>query len=129
MTTVGVASEAAAAQSEQKVVYHLSETDRAVFVLSNIRNHIEAVGPNLRLALVVHGPPLRLFRRQAEDTDLAHHLAFAQAHGAMAYACIHTMEGMGLKIADLLPGFEVATKGGVVKLTELQIAGYAYLRP
>jgi uncharacterized protein len=32
-------------------------------------------------------------------------------------------------LKDLLPGFAVAEKGGVVKLAEFQAQGYAYLRP
>jgi intracellular sulfur oxidation DsrE/DsrF family protein len=32
-------------------------------------------------------------------------------------------------LADLLPGFVAAERGGVVKLAELQRDGYLYLRP
>jgi uncharacterized protein len=39
------------------------------------------------------------------------------------------MDAMKLTLADLLPGFGLADKGGVVKLAELQGQGYAYLRP
>ncbi|MGY4309282.1 intracellular sulfur oxidation DsrE/DsrF family protein [Bradyrhizobium sp. USDA 4369] len=39
------------------------------------------------------------------------------------------MKAQGVKLDDLLPGFAVAEKGGVVRLTELQQSGYAYLRP
>jgi intracellular sulfur oxidation DsrE/DsrF family protein len=44
-------------------------------------------------------------------------------------ACIHTMRGLNVTLKDLLPGFSVAEKGGVVRLAELQAQGYAYLRP
>jgi len=39
------------------------------------------------------------------------------------------MRGMKISLDDLLPGFEVADKGGVVKLAELQADGWRYLRP
>jgi uncharacterized protein len=32
-------------------------------------------------------------------------------------------------LKDLLPGFIVADKGGVVRIAELQAQGYLYLRP
>ena len=115
--------------SAQKVVYHLSEMDRVPFVLGNIHNHIDALGERLTLALVVHGPPLRAFRGDAGNMATKEMVTTIKASGARLYACIHTMEGMKITLADLLPGFEVADKGGVVKLTELQMQGYAYLRP
>jgi uncharacterized protein len=55
--------------------------------------------------------------------------ASLQKRGLAAHACGNTMRGMDLSLADLLPGFVVADKGGVVKLAELQRQGYAYLRP
>ena len=39
------------------------------------------------------------------------------------------MEWLKIALADLPRGFEVAEKGGVVKLVELQQKGFAYLRP
>jgi intracellular sulfur oxidation DsrE/DsrF family protein len=39
------------------------------------------------------------------------------------------MEAQKLTLGDLLPGFVVAERGGVVTLAELQGQGFAYLRP
>jgi len=39
------------------------------------------------------------------------------------------MDAQKLTLGDLMPGFAVAEKGGVVKLAELQAQGFAYLRP
>ena len=59
-------AEAAASTSDTvpRVAYHLSDLDKAAFVLGNIRNHFDGVGGpgNVRIALVVHGPALRAFR-------------------------------------------------------------------
>ena len=49
--------------------------------------------------------------------------------GLQLNACIHTMRGQEVTLKDLLPGFIVADKGGVVRLAELQSQGYVYLRP
>jgi intracellular sulfur oxidation DsrE/DsrF family protein len=39
------------------------------------------------------------------------------------------MKAQSLTLKDLLPGFTVAERGGVVRIAELQSQGYAYLRP
>ncbi|MGB7254640.1 MAG: hypothetical protein WBC94_13635, partial [Xanthobacteraceae bacterium] len=52
-----------------------------------------------------------------------------KSSGLEPYACINTMRAQNVTLKDLLPGFAVADKGGVVKLADLQARGYAYLRP
>ena len=52
-----------------------------------------------------------------------------RGRGLTPFACANTMEWLKLALTDLPPGFQVADKGGVVKLAELQRQGYAYLRP
>jgi hypothetical protein len=44
-------------------------------------------------------------------------------------ACGNTMRSHKIALADLLPGFATAEKGGVVRVAELQSQGYLYLRP
>jgi intracellular sulfur oxidation DsrE/DsrF family protein len=44
-------------------------------------------------------------------------------------ACGNTMKSQHVTLNDLLPGFVSADKGGVVRIAELQAAGYLYLRP
>lgn len=112
-----------------KVVYHLSDADKASFVLGNIRNHYEGTAGKATIALVVHGPALAAFKLRSASAPVSADLAGLQKRGLVAHACVNTMRGMELTLADLLPGFVVAERGGVVKLVELQRQGYAYLRP
>jgi intracellular sulfur oxidation DsrE/DsrF family protein len=84
-------------------------------------NQSVEVEPDARLALANCLHPLA--------SVVANSFAGLQKHGLAAHACANTMHGMDLSIAELLPGFVVAEKGGVVKLAELQREGYAYLRP
>jgi intracellular sulfur oxidation DsrE/DsrF family protein len=131
-TGATVASRAVAEPSlKSKVVYHLSDFEKVSFVLGNIRNHYDGMnGPeNVEIALVIHGPPLRAFRSDGAFGNIRSDLAGLQRKGLMVFACQRTMDGMGLKLADLLPGFQAAEKGGVVKLATFQAEGYAYLRP
>ena len=113
----------------QKVAYHLSDHDRASFVLGNIRNHSEGTAGKATVVLVVHGPALAAFRTRSASALVSADFAGLQKRGLAAHACANTMRGMGLSLADLLPGFVVAERGGVVKLAALQREGYAYLRP
>ena len=126
-------AEAAASTSDTvpRVAYHLSDLDKAAFVLGNIRNHFDGVGgpANVTIALVVHGPALRAFRLDDGNEAITKAFEALRANGVAYHACGNTMRGMKIALDDLLPGFEVADKGGVVKLAELQADGWLYLRP
>src|SRR5262249_36244320 len=116
----GATSALATETAVPRVVYHLSDLDKVGFVLGNLRNHIDGMGgpDGVQLAAVIHGPPLRLFKADTGNGDLKDKLAELVRERVAFFACIHTMEGMKLTLADLLPGFAVAEKGGVVKLAE-----------
>ena len=132
LTGAAAATEAAAqATSRARVAYHLSDPEKVGFVLGNIRNHYAGMGgsENVEIAIVVHGPSLRSFRLDGNNAKIRTDLAALHAKGLTSFACQNTMDGMGITLADLLPGFRSAEKGGVVKLAELQGQGYAYLRP
>ena len=114
-----------------KVVYHLADLDKVGFVLGNIRNHYDGVGgpENVTIALVIHGPALKAFHSADASPATAQDLAALKLSGLNSYSCINTMRAQNVTLKDLLPGFTVADKGGVVKLADLQALGYAYLRP
>lgn len=112
-----------------KVAYHLSDADKAAFVLGNIRNHYDGTGGDVEIVLVVHGPALAAFRSAGASAALASRFAGLVKDGLAPQACANTMHGMDIGLADLLDGFASADRGGVVKLAELQDEGYAYLRP
>jgi intracellular sulfur oxidation DsrE/DsrF family protein len=113
----------------QRIVYHLADTEKVGFVLGNLANHLEGASGPIALALVVHGPALAAFKRANANRAI---LEDAQARikaGVVFHACAHTMTAMKLTLDDLLPGFVVAEKGGVVLLADLQAQGWIYLRP
>jgi uncharacterized protein len=121
----------AAAAGTPKVVYHLADVEKVAFVLGNIRNHVAGMGgpDKVRVALVVHGPALKAFRANTPNLGVKSDVSEARAAGVEFHACRHTMDAQKLTLGDLMPGFAVAEKGGVVKLAELQGEGWAYLRP
>ena len=125
------AAQAAPERPRQRVVYHLADQDRVLFVLGNIQNHIDGTGGpgQADIRLVVHGPALHAFHAISVDANIAELAARLIKEGAAFEACANTMKAQGVKLDDLTDGFIVAEKGGVVRLTELQQEGYAYLRP
>jgi hypothetical protein len=114
-----------------RIAYHLADLEKVVFVLGNIRNHIDGMGgrEHVRIALVVHGPALKAFRVNTPNLAIKSDVGDLRSAGVELHACRHTMDAQKLTLADLLPGFAVAEKGAVVKLAELQGEGWAYLRP
>jgi uncharacterized protein len=113
-----------------KVVYHLADIEKVAFVLGNLHHHLDSAAPGaLALAVVVHGPALASFRVGAPNLALIEDARERIKAGVAFHACIHTMTGMKLTLPDLLPGFTVAEKGGVVMLADLQAQGWTYLRP
>ena len=130
----GAATESPAqdkSQDKLKVVYHLSDFDKVPFVIGNIQNHFDGVGgpDHVTIALVVHGPALRAFQSAQATPDLTQHVGQLSKSGLALAACGNTMRSQKIGLADLLPGFVVADKGGVVRIAELQSQGYLYLRP
>jgi intracellular sulfur oxidation DsrE/DsrF family protein len=127
---VDVPAQAATADSA-KVVYHLADLDKVDFVIGNIANHYRGMGgpENVTIALVVHGPALKAFHIAEATPDMTQRTAQLEKSGLQLNACINTMRAQNIALKDLLPGFIVAEKGGVVRLAELQSQGYAYLRP
>jgi intracellular sulfur oxidation DsrE/DsrF family protein len=119
------------AQDKLKVVYHLSDFDKVPFVIGNIQNHFDWVGgpDHVTIVLVVHGPALRAFQSAQATPDLAQHVGRLSKAGLALAACGNTMRSQKIGLADLLPGFVAADKGGVVRIAELQSQGYLYLRP
>ena len=124
-------AQAAIARDQAKVAYHLSDLDKVDFVLGNIRNHYNGMGgpDKVTIALVVHGPALKAFHTASAKPDVTQRASEMQKSGLTLHACINTMRAQEVTLKDLLPGFIIADKGGVVRLAELQSQGYVYLRP
>jgi uncharacterized protein len=125
------ATNEAPAPGKLKVVYHLSDLDKVSFVAGNIQNHLDGVGgpDHVTLALVVHGQALRAFHSAAANPDLSKRVGQFSKAGLELAVCGNTMKSQNVTLKDLLPGFIVAERGGVVRIAELQSQGYLYLRP
>jgi len=124
-------TKARAGADAAKVVYHLDDLDKVEQVFGNIRNHFAGMGgpDKVTIALVVLGPALKAFHAADASADVLKRTEELKNSGLRLNACINTMHAQNVTLKELLPGFIVAEKGGVVRLAELQAEGYAYLRP
>ena len=119
---------------KHRIVYQLDDAglDKAKFVLGNMRNHVAGVGgwQNIdALELVVFGPALKGFAKDGIDPALKQSLEALQMQGMTFGACGNTMKNFSIT-ADQLPEKSlILPQGGVVRLMELQEAGYTYIRP
>ena len=117
---------------KHKVFYHLNDggVEKARAVLVNIENHVTVVGwKNIEaLELVVHGPALRTFLARDIDPEVRGTLETLLAGGLRFGACQITMARQKIDLKDLIQGV-TAVPSGVVRVMELQEAGYAYLKP
>jgi uncharacterized protein len=130
LALAGLASPAMADEARaRRIVYHLADADKVAFALGNMKNH-HAGGPEgAQLSAVVHGPALSVFRANTNNETLKRDFAERLAAGDAFYACANTLAAHQWTLADILPGFGLADKGGVVKLADLQAQGWIYLRP
>jgi hypothetical protein len=78
---------------------------------------------------VVFGPALKGFAKDGIDPALKQSLEQLQMQGLTFGACGNTMKNYSIS-ADQLPEKSlILPQGGVVRLMELQEAGYIYIRP
>ncbi|MEJ1959683.1 MAG: DsrE family protein [Nitrosomonadales bacterium] len=125
--TMGTAS----AADKLKVVYHVSDLEKVPFVLTNIENHIKAVGgpENVEIILVAHGPALQYFQQENNDRPFLERIQSLRNKGIEFDACGNTMRSQQITLKDLPEGFVRVDQGGVVRIAELEHQGYLYIRP
>lgn len=79
--------------------------------------------------VVIHGEALSSFRSGSFPAGTGERVEALMADGVSFFACANTMQALSISKDQLPGGFSVAENGGVVKIAELQSAGYLYLRP
>jgi hypothetical protein len=133
LLTIGLLAASAAFGDEDKldVVYHVSDETKVNFALNNIQNHIDGIGgpDRINVVLVSHGPAVKRFNDIEAVDSVRSRVAKLQEQGVTFEACANTLTALGLEPDELLSGFEIAEKGGVTRIAELQKQGYAYIRP
>ena len=97
--------------------------------LNNAQNVLQYFGEDkVRVVIVAFGPGLRMLLK---DSPVAARIAAQDGEGVEFDACHNTMEGMARQLGhlpELVPA-AVVVPAGVVRLMQLEKAGFAYLRP
>jgi len=114
--------------AEHFVVFHISTGDAFAqkLVLNNAQNLANFYGPDkVAIEVVAYGPGLRALFRENTYADRIKRMS---DQGITFTACANTMKAMGRDLHSLNKVARVVP-GGVVRLTELQEAGWTYIRP
>jgi intracellular sulfur oxidation DsrE/DsrF family protein len=118
--------------AEDKVVYHVNDTDaQAVNALRNIGNHLE-VNPKAKIVVVTHAQGVDFLFEGARDKNgnpYSVALEELKQRGVAFDVCEITLRNRKLSRSKFIPE-AVFVPSGVAEITRLQQReGYAYLRP
>ena len=126
-----LASAAAPAAAQDKVVYHVNDTQsQALAALRNIRNHLDT-DPSAQITVVTHALGVDFLMEGMKDRTEAPFAATVAAlrnRGVKFEICEITLKNRNLKREQFIAEADF-TPSGVVRLTKLQREGYAYIKP
>jgi len=122
---------AVGAWAQDKVAYHVNDAkSQALATLRNIRNHLDT-DPTAQILVVTHANGVDFLMEGAKDPnggDYAATVSALVARGVKFEVCEITLKNRSLKREQFIQEAEF-TPSGVVRLTKLQIAGWAYIKP
>jgi len=122
---------ASAAEREEKVVYHFSDSANATAGLRNVRNHLDQ-NPKARIVVVTHGPGIDFLLDGAVDKNGNPYEVLVQELAARKVSfrvCNNTLTSRNIDKSKVLPEAAIVPSG-VAEIGRLQTQeGYAYLKP
>jgi intracellular sulfur oxidation DsrE/DsrF family protein len=120
-----------AAAAQDRVVYHINDADaQALATLRNIRNHLDT-DPSAKVTVVTHAQGVDFLMEGAKDKSggaYAGPIAALANRGVKFEICEITLKNRNLKREQFIQEAEFVPSG-VVRITKLQIAGHAYIKP
>lgn len=119
------------AAAQDRVIYHIDDAStQGLKGLRNIRNHLDT-DPSARITVVTHANGVDFLLEGAKDANggaFAGPVAALVARGVKFEVCEITLKNRNLKKEQFVQEAEF-TPSGVVRLTKLQVAGHAYIKP
>lgn len=119
------------AWAQDRVTYHIDDAaTQGLKGLRNIRNHLDT-DPSARITVVTHANGVDFLMEGAKDVNgsaYAGPVAALVARGVKFEVCEITLKNRNLKKEQFIQEAEF-TPSGVVRLTKLQVAGHAYIKP
>lgn len=124
-------AQAATADAQEKVVYHVNDASNATAALRNINNHINAA-PDAKIVVVTHSKGIDFLLNDAKDEKGEAYqpkVAGLKNRGVEFRVCQNTLKGR--KLDDSAVIFEAqVVPSGVAEIGKLQAKeGYVYLKP
>lgn len=120
-----------AAEREEKVVYHVSDSVNATAALRNARNHLDQ-SPKAKIVFVTHGAGIDFLLEGAMDKNGNPYDIPVQELAARKVefrVCNNTLVGRKIDKSKLLPEATIVPSG-VAEVSRLQIfEGFAYIKP
>lgn len=133
----GQSSVAQEQYSQQKVVYHISESggdDGSGYkaALNNMQNQINAVGEdNIDLRVVMHGDGIGLLHTALQNQQLQGLIVGLKNSGVKFLVCNNTLLSRNIDpdedLFDVWP--QDIVPSGVAEIAKLQMEGFAYIKP
>ena len=127
LAAVALPAPAQAQAAKNRALFQVTDNDPARWnlILNNIANLRDGVGSEgAEIELVAYGPGLLMLKA---DSPVKERVAEALKSGVHVNACQHTMHGMKLVPADMLPEIGYVPSG-VVEVMKKQQQGWAYIR-
>lgn len=129
-------AEDAKASAMHRLAIHVDQNDPALMnlVLNNVQN-VEAAyaakGETVAVEIVAYGPGLAMLTADSPVKDRISVMSLEHPDGLQFSACGNTMAGMKKKTGKdvVLVSEAKVVPAGVIRLMELQEAGWSYLRP
>ena len=122
---------AVAASAQDKVVYHIDNTEtQGLKGLRNVKNHIDT-DPTAQITVVTHADGVDLLMVGAKDrngSDFSGPVAALKARGVKFEVCEITLKNRGIKKEQFIEEADF-TPSGVVRVAKLQVQGFAYIKP
>jgi uncharacterized protein len=119
------------AWAQDKVVYHIDDAaTQALAALRNIRNQLDTE-PGTKVVVVAHAQGVDFLLEGAKDRNgspFAGPVSALRSRGVSFEVCEITLETRGLKKEQFIEEADF-TPSGVVRITKLQMQGFAYLKP
>jgi len=119
------------AAAQDKVVYHISDAaTQALAGLRNVRNHLDT-DPSAQITVVAHANGVDFLMEGAKDRNDVEYeplVAGLRSRGVKFEVCEITLKNRNLKKEQFIQEADF-TPSGVVRITKLQMQGWAYLKP
>jgi hypothetical protein len=121
----------AMAFAQDKVAYHINDApSQALGALRNAKNHLDT-DPGAQITVVTHATGVDFLMQDAKDRNGNPYEISVQElvkRGVKFEVCEITLKNRSLKREQFIPE-ATFTPSGVVRLTKLQVQGFAYIKP